>query len=211
MRPIMVILFISLLIVLPFANQSRAEVSFGLSVDNEGVNSFYLAIGEHYQATEKQIVVVREKNVPDEEMPVVFFLARKAGVTPEVIIKMRLGGKSWMDITAHYGYTAEAFYVPVTVDPGPPYGKAYGHFKKRNRDQWKTISLTDDEIVNFVNLKFMSDYYQCPADDVIKLRGNGKNFVDINVDFKKKKQQKKDSSAKQASHKPDKGKGKGKK
>jgi hypothetical protein len=211
MRPIKILALLGILILSPIANQSQAEVSFGLSIDNDGLKGFYLAIGEHYQVPEKQIVVVREKNIPDEEMPVVFFLARKSGVTPDVIIKLRLSGNTWMDITTHYGLTAEVFYVPVTVDPGPPYGKAYGHFKKHKKSQWGSIRLSDVEVINFVNLKFISDYYQCPADDVIGMRQKGTNFVDINAAVKKNKQQKKQQKAKRADQEPKKKKGKGKK
>jgi hypothetical protein len=211
MRSFTVLVLFSLLFLLPLADQGRAEISAGISIDNDGIKGFYLAIGEHYQVPEKQIVAVKEKSIPDDEMAVVFYLARRADVDPGVIIKMRLGGKSWMDITFHYGLTAEIFYVPVTTDPGPPYGKAYGHFKKKKQNQWGSISLNDTEIVNFVNLKFISDYYQCPADDVIKMRQNGKNFVDINTEVKKNKQKKKDQSAKRADQDSGKKKGKGKK
>ncbi len=211
MRPIKVIALLCLMVFSPLAGQSQAEVNFGLSIDNDGIKGFYLAIGEHYRVPEQQIVVVREKKIPDQEMPVVFFLARKANVGPEVIIKLRLGGKSWMDITTYYGHNAELFYVPVTADPGPPYGKAYGHFKKQKREKWGSISLSDSEIIDLVNLKFISDYYQCPADDVIKMRQNGKNFIDINSQVKQNKKQKQQQAKKQASKSAGKKKGKGKK
>lgn len=211
MRPITVLLLIGLLFLLPPANQGRAEVNAGISFDNDGIKGFYLAIGEHYQVPEKQIIAIREKSISDDEMPVVFYLARRAMVSPGTIIKMRLGGQSWMDITFHYGLTAEIFYVPVTVDPGPPYGKAYGYFKKNKRNQWGSIKLNDVDVVNLVNLKFISDYYNCPADDVIKMRQNGKKFVDINTEVKKNKQKKKEQSVKRADQGPEKKKGKGKK
>jgi hypothetical protein len=211
MRSFLISAILCLLFVFSFSGWSRSEVSLGISADKDGISSFHLAIGEFYRVPEQQMTIVRERNIPDEEMPVVFFLAGRADVKPETIIKMRLGGNTWMAISAHYGLTAEAYYVPVTVDPGPPYGKAYGHFKNRDRNKWKTISLSDDDIINLVNLKFISDYYQCPADDVIKQRSNGKNFVDINAGFKTRQQQKKEQSKKQAAQEKGKGKGKGKK
>ncbi len=191
------------------AGQSLADVSFGLSVGDEGVRSFYLAIGEHYEVSEKQIVLVQEKRIPDEDMPVVFFLARRAEVAPDIIVKLRLGGKSWMDICLHFGLSAEVFYVPVKHDPGPPYGKAYGHFKKRKRAQWAEIRLTDAEIVDFVNLKFVSEHYGFSADEVMKMRGTGSGFVDIHT--KVKKQKKADESKQLSSSEEPEKKGAGKK
>jgi len=61
---------------------------------------------------------------------VVFFIADRAGLKPAPVIELRDLKKSWLDITIHFGLSPEIYYVPVTVDPGPPYGKAYGYFKK---------------------------------------------------------------------------------
>lgn len=214
MRVVTVFVLLSLQMLWPGGNRCRADVDVGLSIGDGGIKGFYLAIGEHYKVPEKQIVVVREKKIPDEELPVVFFLARRAEVAPDVIIKLRLGGKSWMGICAHFGLTAEVFYIPVKRAPGPPYGKAYGHFKNKKKNKWGTIRLTDTEIVNFVNLKFISEHYGCSADDVIKMREKGSSFVAINAEVKKNKGQEKKKSGQLATkEKPkgkDKGKGKGK-
>ena len=213
MRVVTALVLLSLLLLWPAANQCRADVDIGLSIGDGGIKGFYLAIGEHYKVPQKQIVVVREKKIPDEELAVVFFLAQRAEVAPGVVIKLRLGGKSWMVISAHFGLTAEIFYVPVKRAPGPPYGKAYGHFKNKKKSQWRTIRLTDAEVVNFVNLRFISEHYGYSPDDVIKMREKGNSFVAINAVVKKNKgQEKKQSKQLATKEKPkDKGKGKGKK
>ena len=200
------LLFIALF---PAAEKCLAGVDFGLSIGSEGVKSFYLAIGDHYQVPEKQIMVVRERKISDEEMPVVFYLAARAKVGPETIIKLRLGGKSWMDISAKYGFGPEIYYVALKSDPGPPYGKAYGHFKNRKRKEWGSIKLTDADVVNFVNLRFISEHYGCSPDEIIKMRAKGKDFVSVNAEVKKNKGQSKKEYAKD-SKKSGKGNSKGK-
>jgi hypothetical protein len=191
---------------------AATDVNVGVSINEDGIKGFYLAIGEHYKVAEKEVVVVRERNIPDEELPVVFYLARRAEVSPTAIIKFRLEGRSWMEITLHYGLTAEIFYVPVKRTAGPPYGKAYGHFKNRERTEWGAIRLNDSEILNFVNLKFISDHYGYSPDDVISMREKGKSFVAINSEVKKAKEKdkkaKKLSSAEETSQGQGKGKGK---
>jgi hypothetical protein len=193
------------------SGETSADVSLGVSLDEDGLRGFHLAIGEHYNVPEKEVVVVRQKNVPDEELPVVFYLARQASVSPETIIKLRLGGKSWMEITAHLGFTAEMYYVPVSGDHGPPYGKAYGHFKKNKKTDWGAIKLSDAEIVNFVNLKFISDHHGYSPDEVIKMRSNGKSFISINTEVKKNKGKGKKNDQALATNEDSKAKGKGKK
>jgi len=168
-----------------------ADVDIGLSIDNEGIKSFYLAIGNYYKAPEKEIMVVKKRNIPDEDLPVVFFLARNAGVAPKAIIDLRLKGKTWMQITLHYGLDPGIYYVPVKVVKGPPYGKALGHFKNKPKNKWKEIVFDDIEIVNLVNLRFISEYHGYSADEIIKMRAKGKNFMLINDNIKKIKKEKK--------------------
>lgn len=197
------------------AAPKAVDFGFGLQVDDEGRKSFYLAVSNHYQVPEKEIIVVRERRIPDEEMPVVFFLASRAGTSPKAIIDLRLAGKSWMDITLHFGLNAGVYYVPVEVDPGPPYGHAYGHFKKHPRSKWGEIRLSDSDVVNFVNLRFISDHYGWSAADIIQMRGDGRRFVEINREVKEKKagknKQANAATGKQSDGKnQDKGKGKGK-
>lgn len=168
-----------------FLDRARAQVEMGVSVGEEGLKSFYLAIGDYYHVPEREVIVVRKRAVPEEELPVVFYIARRARVSPATIIKLRLGGKSWMDITFRFGLSAEIFYVKVGEVKGPPYGKAYGYFGKTPRKKWKKIVLADDDVINLVNLRFMSEHYGYSPDEVIKMRQKGKNFVGIHDEIRK--------------------------
>ncbi len=209
MRPA---LLISLLMFLGGSIDSvRADVNIGIKADESGIKEFYLAIGDHYKAPEKEVVLVRKRGIPDDDLPVVFFLSKRAGVSPGVIIDLHLGGKSWMDITFHYGLTAEIYYVEVKEAKGPPYGKAYGHFKKKPKKGWKTIKLVDADIVNFVNLRFLSEHYGYSPDEIIRMRSEGASFVSINSKVKKAKINAKAKQKAKTSAKKQKARAKGKK
>lgn len=185
---------IIVLIGLFFITQLKGQnVDAGISFGPEGLKSFYLAVGNYYHVPEKEVVVIRERKIPEEELPVVFFIAGRAGVKPEVIVNLRLGGSSWYDISIRYGIYPDVYYVPLTFDPGPPYGKAYGYFKNKPKKDWKKIRLSDKDIVNLVNLRFISDYYQYEPSRVIKMRGEGKHYVVINQNVYSEKHGKKNS------------------
>lgn len=184
----MLLMILSLIFLLPIGN-AEASVDLGVSIGDNGLRGFYLAIGDYYRVPEREVVVVRDRHIPDEEIPVVFFLAQTAHVSPSAIIDLRLAGRSWPDISLHFGLGPEIFYVPVkeTVVIGPPYGKAYGYYKKKPRKAWKSIVLSDTDVVNLVNLKFVSEHYKYPPEKVMKLREGGKNFVAINDEVVKEK------------------------
>ncbi len=171
-----------LLLVLSISSVAAAETewSMGISAGPEGIRGFHLAIGNYYRVPEREVVVVRDRGIPDEELPIVFFLAGRARVQPVAIISLRSKGWSWHDITLHFGLTPEIFYVPIIVRKGgPPYGPAYGHYKKYPRESWAKVKLSDREIVNQVNLNFISKHYGYDPAEIMREREQGASFVNI--------------------------------
>ncbi len=158
---------------------ASAEVSFGLGFNSQGLDSFYLNISNYYHVPQDRVVYVRDSRIPDDEIPVVFFLATQARVGPEVIVQRRLSGESWMSIMLFYRLSPAILYVPVSVVPGPPYGNAYGYYRKYPKHRWNKIRMADADIVNFVNLRFMSEHHGYKPEEVFKLRSEGRRFHEI--------------------------------
>ncbi len=204
MKKITITLLCTPLLVLLLATQSMARLDLGITIDKNGISDFHIAISKHYNVAEKDIVIVSNKKVSDEELPVVFFVAKKAGVKSSAIIKLRLEGKSWQMIAMYYKLQPNIFFVDLKSKPAPPYGKAYGHYKKNKKHTWKNTSLSDDDFVNFVNLQFISGYYGYSPSTVIEMRSKGRGFVEINQSIKKQK------NAKQVAAKTNKKKSNGK-
>jgi len=166
---------------------SCAEISVGVSIDDDGLRGFHLAISKHYKVEGSVVTSFRHRRIPDEHLPVVFFLAQKARVSPGVIAKLRLGGKSWMDISLHFGLNTEIFYVPIRRHYGPPYGKAFGHFKNCPRSEWASLRIPDNDIVTLVNVKFLSVHYGFTPDEVVGMWGKHGNFIKAQGHLKLKK------------------------
>ena len=162
-----------------------SRVSVGGSVVNGELNSFYFAVGEYYRVPERDVYYLHDRHIPDHDIPVVFFISQHARVTPEVIVNLRLSGLSWMDISLRFGLGSEAYYVPVQKVYGPPYGNAYGYYQNRSRSEWNKIRLADDDVVNLVNLRFISERYNQPPEDVMRMRSSGRGFVNINDDIRR--------------------------
>lgn len=191
---------------------AQPQVDVGVSFGPEGPRGFYFSIHDYFRVPEREVIVIRERKIPDEELPVVFFIAQRARLAPSAVIDLRLGGMSWMDITLRFGLGPEIFYVPVKVEvKGPPYGKAYGYYKSKPRKEWGKIKLMDVDIVNLVNLKFISEYHGRPPEEVIGMRSTGKHFVLVNDEIGKKKGKKQDAREPEKGRvkEGEKGKGKG--
>jgi hypothetical protein len=175
---------LSVLILIMTATRIYAQnISTGISITNGQLSNFYFAIGDYYHVPESRVIYVRDhRHIHDEELPVVFFLASRAHVDPMVIIDLRVRRRmSWLDITFHYGLTPEIYYVPVKR-VGPPYGNAYGYYRKHGKN-YRNVRLVDDDVVNLVNMRFMSDYHGIPPEEIMDRRGRGEKFLAMNNDF----------------------------
>lgn len=202
-----------------FPVAAETQWGFGLSGGSEGITGFNLSVGNYYRVPEREVLIVRDRGIHQEELPVVFFLAQRAHVAPGAIVDLRLRGMNWMDITLHFGLQPDIYYVPVRVvdQQGPPYGNAYGYYKKHPKREWKKMRFKDDEIVNQVNLKFISEHYGYDPAQVMKHRSEGRRFTEIDHDVReqregknKDKDWKEDRKGQKGSGKEEKHKGKGK-
>lgn len=161
---------------------SAQHVDVGASFGSQGLDAFYLSIGEHYGVPVSRVAHVG-RYVPVYEVPVVYSVAHHAHVAPSSVLDLRRAGRSWMDITLHFGLSPEIYYVPLAVDPGPPYGHAYGYYKKHPRARWRTIRLADADVVNLVNLRFLADRHHVKPERIVRMRGAGKDFLAIERHF----------------------------
>jgi len=181
---------VGLFLLLGAAPAKASDVDLGISISDGRLRDLYLAIGDYYRVPPREVVVIRDHyRCPDEELPVVFFLAERAHVEPAVILRLRAGKKSWFEVAAYYHLSPSIFFIPVTMERiGPPYGNAYGYYRKFGpKGDWKKAKLSDREIVDLVNLRFMSEHYSMAPERVMEMRSHEKRFVVINDEIRKEK------------------------
>lgn len=159
-----------------------AQVDLGLAVSDGRLRAFYIAVGDHYRVAPRAVLDLRTRyRLLDDELPVVYFLAARAHVGPQVVVDLRLGRRSWFDIAVHLGLSPEIFFVPVRAEKiGPPYGNAYGYYRKHGyAGDWRRLVLADREVIDLVNLRFLSEHHGMAPDEIIVWRGRHASFVRI--------------------------------
>ncbi len=183
-----VCLAVVMLTVVPVVKSDAEGVGRGASPGEEVLRGFLLAVGDYYRVPQSEVVIIRKRGIPPYEIPVILFIAKRAHVEPKTITDLRLRGNIWLDIALHYGLGPDLFYVPAgVVVAGPPFGRAYGYYKNKPKKDWKTILLSDDDIINLVNLKWVSEHYGYPPGKIIKMLSGSKEFVSINEEIRREK------------------------
>lgn len=190
---IMVLLLIG---ILSFAGNAFAQVN--VNINTTGAVADYLAAAATlYGFTQGDVTSLNKLNVAPSEVPVVFYTAKTAGVSPVTIAKDFLAGKSWTDIAKMFNISPSAYYVAppttatTTTVSGPPYGNAWGYYKKwpKNQWTWQNIKLTNADVTNLVNAKFLSQYYGYPMGQIISMRVKGLDFKSIHSNIVKQKKE----------------------
>ncbi|MFA5859611.1 MAG: hypothetical protein WC955_11180 [Elusimicrobiota bacterium] len=191
------VIVLMVMINIMISSRASAEIKLGISVTDDGIQSFHLGISNYYHVPEREVMVIRERGIDDDDLPVVFFIASHARVSSDVILSLRAKQMSWFTICTKYGLSADIFYYPMdyVIVKGSPYGRAYGYYQ-RPKKQWKKIVLIDDDIVNLVNMRFFVEQHGYSPEEVVKMRSSGKKFSTI---YSEKKNSK--SSSKATGHK----------
>ena len=73
----------SLIVLGALSIPGRADAQTPFSVDAR-VGNFHVAVANYYHVPEREVVVIRERRVRDEDLPVVLFIAQQVLGTPQI-------------------------------------------------------------------------------------------------------------------------------
>lgn len=156
------------------------DVAFGANVRIGDDTDLFLAISSRYFGYDPVVVRDWHSRYRDpDDCAVALFLASRARCDPEFVFRLRSGGLSWWAIGVQLGVPVDVWFVPVSYSPGPPYGKAYGHWRKYRHDHHHHFVLSDREACDLVALRMAHDYYGAPPRDVIRWRTSHGNVESL--------------------------------
>lgn len=139
-----------------------------------GREAYFGAVAEYFALPAAEVSILGEWRIPDEEIPVVIFLARKAGVSPEAVVALRRSGRGWSELAGRYGLGADQFHVPL--GDGVPAGAltdAYARFRALPATRWGEVTLSDREVVGLVNLKVLAQTLGRSPEEILVRVGQG--------------------------------------
>ncbi len=156
--------------------QAGLDIDFGAAVRIGDDHDLFLSVSARYFDEDRRSIdrlAVRYRN-PDD-LAVALFVARRSGKSADMIHRMRTDGLSWWDISVRLGMPVDVWFVPARRDPGPPYGKAYGHWKHHKRNRHHAIVLTDVDARNLVAVRMLHEYYGVSVDVAMEWRSTGRD------------------------------------
>lgn len=139
---------------------------------------YFRAVAAFFNLPANEIAILGDWDIAADEIPVVLFVARRAGVSPEALVALRDGGEGWAELSERYEVGPAAFHVPVRDDAAAGrLGNAYSRFRSTPVGEWSTIRLSDSDIVALVNVRLISQSLGLPAERILAASGESGSFV----------------------------------
>ncbi len=152
------------------------DVDLGLSVPVGDDGRLWLDIASrHYDYDPVLVRGWAPRYADPDDFAVALFLARTSGRNPDVIFAMRSQRLSWWDIGLRVGVPVDAWFVAYDGDPGPPYGRAYGYWRKHQRNPKYRVILNDRDCRDLVALRMAHSYYGVPPAQAMQWRRENRN------------------------------------
>ena len=141
---------------------------------------FYSAVSQHFQVGPQQVRQLVDGGLPPEDVVVLYYIAEHSLRQPGQLLADRKAGRSWRDVAIAAGLQPESFYYPISYSRGP-FVNVYALYHQLPRDRWSwdRLQLTDGDIENLVNLRFLAALGGRSMPDVQRLRAQGYDYVTI--------------------------------
>jgi hypothetical protein len=177
---------VGVLVALPA--QAGWDIDLGASVRLGDDVDLYLAISSRYFEKDRVVVDRYAMRYADpDDLAVALFISQRSGRSPDYVFSLYRQGLSWWNISIRVGIPADVWFVEVERNPGPPYGKAYGHWKKHKRKKHYRMALTDDDIRHLTAVRMIHEYWGVPVEVAMEWRSSGRNLQSImSVEYDKR-------------------------
>jgi len=137
---------------------------------------FFLNLTNQHFASSSAVAVsiVKRCPRPENDFLVIMLLAAASGRKAEAVLAMRSRGQSWSDILFELRLSPQILFAGMDRDPGPPYGRAWGHWKDhKGKPKKERFVIPDGQVVDLVKLQIAASYYRVSPYTIIRERQRG--------------------------------------
>ena len=167
------------LLLLVAGGTSRAstmfDVAVGLNVNED--TRIFLNLSNQVWMPGGTGTFIRECRYPGDDFPVVAFLAHHSRRHPGFILRLRSDGYAWSEIFYRLRVDPAVLFVGFDRDPGPPYGKAWGHWRRNHHAGVnQRFRVSDNDVVALVKVQTISRHFGASPFDVISGHHHGRRM-----------------------------------
>ena len=156
---------------------ASAQTEHAHSRSEEG---YFRTVSEFFGIPLAEVNILHDWGLAADEVPLILFVAKRAGVSPEALIAKWRSGGSLATIMTHYRVGLVALHVPLPE--GAPTGvlqRIYDELDSTPVGDWDGIELTGSEAVALVNLRLLARISRAGVAEILQMTNRHDNFVDL--------------------------------
>ena len=158
----------------------------GVTAQDAAHSDYFRSVARYFSLPASEVSILAEWEIAPDEVPVVLFVARRSGVSPEAVVALRDSGQSWAALTGRYRVSPSSLHVPIRDDADAGMlTTAYGHFRTTPVNQWNSVPLADHEIVGLVNVRVISQVLGRSAEEVAAASGSMTTWVQLHAQLRR--------------------------
>jgi hypothetical protein len=164
-----------------------AQSGLSIHIGKNGIDVRPDAFASYYQAPADRIGWLQRENIPTEQWPLLFEIARAGSVAPDRVWELRRQRSSWHDVLSALNVPPSHFYydAPANQQLSPPYGRAYGYYRAHPAE---IAHWSDGDLVRLASVKYISDSTHRPAHEAVVIYENNRHFIHTDYNDKAAKQ-----------------------
>jgi hypothetical protein len=167
-----------LALTLPSASRA-ATVDVSARLPAEAPPEYCQAVAQYFHLTERALIAAVREWRHYDDLPVVFWLAVNSDASARDVLELRRKGKDWYAIFGQLGVSPRELLLETDKVVGAPFLRVYERLADPNRK----VLLTDQDIVNLANLKFLTKHYQRTPLEIMEHRANGEEYPALAATF----------------------------
>lgn len=163
------------------------EPSFSQQTDKEVLwspsSSLTYAMCHYYKAEQDVVTTLGKLLDNDDDVSVCLYLSQKSGIHPQDIMGMKRQGLPWKQIIKSLNVSPEEIFTESGMYEifGVPakFKHSYGELKKWQKDPNHSMDLTDDDVRDLVQLRFVVVNFGAPCINVMRSRNSGRTWTEL--------------------------------
>lgn len=157
-----------------------AAVASEAQQQSSAERAYFRAVARYFQVPEGEITILGHWDLPPDEIPVLLFVAHRAGVSAEALVALRESGRSWTELAARYQIGAAALHVPLHDRASAGRLTAlYEAFSNTPVSRWGDIRPSSEDIVALVNVRVLSESLGVPPDEITSRTETTTSFLEL--------------------------------
>ena len=143
-------------------------------------DQYLMAVADYFEVSYEDVFSNNE-TLTSGEIPVAFYIAQRTNIAVDSVIRLRQTPLSWVETASRLGLNAACFYVMVTGEiTSKTFAPIFEKFSTTSEQNWRKLELSDNEVVNLVNLRVMYSQYDYSVYEVMAFRDANKSWDNVN-------------------------------